>query len=296
MGSIKSVDEQWSGDDASITSSSDGSGSAAVTRKFNVVVTNAGGVVKSIDVLADTRIPKQNDAYPLSNWFRCNSVSATRTSPITFDVTASYETETADPEDSPLNEPAEVSFSSTSTDGEVNEDIDGNPIVTANGEPISGVTMPFVDLKANVTKNIAAFNPLSVYVFGNAVNTTTFMGFPAGVVRCSSISAKANKGETFNYWTVSVEFEFRKPVNTTNDKSWYKRISHEGFLVKIDDDDPDATAGDTKLVHAKTGDAKATKPVVLKLDGRQETDPEVGHWLEIPVHRTANLNDMGLGV
>tara|TARA_R100000951_G_scaffold113555_1_gene115807 strand:- start:2027 stop:2908 length:882 start_codon:yes stop_codon:yes gene_type:complete len=293
MGVIKSVDEQWSGDDASISSGSDGSGSATVTRKFGVVVSNSGGIVKSLDVLSHVEIPKQNEAYPLSQWFRCSNVSATRTSPITFEVTASYEAETTDPEDNPVNEPAEVSFSSTSTDGAVDEDIDGNPIVTVNGEPITGVTMPFVDLKANVTKNIRAFNPLSVYVFGNAVNSVVFMGFPAGVVRCSSISAKQNNVDTFTYWTVSVEFEFRKPINTTNSKSWYKRIRHEGFLVKIEDED---NQGNFKLVHAQTGDAKATKPVMLKEDGTQELDPEAGHWQEWPVHRTENLNSMGLGV
>ncbi len=298
MGAIKAVNEQWSGDDASISSSSDGTGSASITRKFSVVVTNVGGIVKSINVLADVRIPKQNDPYPLSKWFRCSNVSATRTSPITFDVTASYETETADPEESPLNEPAEVSFSSTSTDGPVDEDIDGNPIVTVNGEPISGVTMPFVDLKANVSKNIAAFNPLSVYIFGNAVNSTTFMGFPAGVVRCSSITAKLNNVDAFTYWTMSVEFEFRRPINTTNQKAWYKRIRHEGFKIKIDN----PRAGDTGqpdylYPHAPDDSGKpVTKPVMLKPDGTRETDPEIGHWLEWPVHKTENLNNMGLGI
>ncbi len=298
MGRVVSVDEVWSGDSASIASGSDGAGSAKVQRKFQVVVDNTGRVETSLDVLTDKRLPRIGNAFPLSNWFRCEDVSASRTSPLTFDVTASYATQTSDPEVNPLKEPAEVSFSSTSTDGEVDEDIDGNPIVTVNGEPISGVTMPFVDLKANVSKNIAAFNPISIYIYGNAVNSTTFMGFPAGVVRCAGISAKQNRGDDFSYWTVSVEFEFRRPINTTNSKAWYKRIRHEGFKIKVDN----PRAGDTGqpdnlFPHAVDESGKeVTKPVMLKPDGTRETDPEIGHWLEWSVHKTENLNAMGLGV
>ena len=298
MGRVVSVDEVWSGDSASIASGSDGAGSAKVQRKFQVVVDNTGRVETSLDVLTDKRLPRIGNAFPLSNWFRCEDVSASRTSPLTFDVTASYATQTSDHELNPINEPAEVSFSSTSTDGEVDEDIDGNPIVTVNGEPISGVTMPFVDLKANVSKNIAAFNPISIYIYGNAVNSTTFMGFPAGVVRCAGISAKQNRGDDFSYWTVSVEFEFRRPINTTNSKAWYKRIRHEGFKIKVDN----PRAGDTGqpdnlFPHAVDESGKeVTKPVMLKPDGTRETDPEIGHWLEWSVHKTENLNAMGLGV
>lgn len=298
MGRVVSVDEVWSGDSASIASGSDNTGTAKVQRKFQVVVDNSTRAETSLDVLADKRIPRIGNPFPLSNWFRCEDVSASRTSPLTFDVTASYSTQTSDPEVNPLQEPAEVSFSSTSTDGEVDEDIDGNPIVTANGESISGVTMPFVDLKANVSKNIAAFNPISIYIYGNAVNSTTFMGFPAGVVRCAGISAKQNRGDELSYWTVSVEFEFRRPINTTNLKAWYKRIRHEGFKIRADNPRAgDDGQPDYLYLHAPDDSGKpATKPVMLKPDGTRETDPEIGHWLEWPVHKTENLNAMGLGV
>ena len=299
MGTVVSVNEVWAGDAASISAGSDGAGSAKVARKFQVVVNNTGGVVNSLEVLTDLRLPHVNEPFPLSNWFRCDDVSASRTSPLTFDVTANYSTETSDPEKSPLDEPAEVSFSSTSTDGEVDEDIDGNPIVTANGEPISGVKMPFVDLKANVTKNIYAFNPISIYIYGNAVNSVTFMGFPAGVVRCAGISAKQNKGDDFSYWTVSVEFEFRRPINTTNQKAWYKRIRHEGFKIREENTDYPSVTGapEFRFPTAQDDSGKdVTKPVMLKLDGFPEPDKEIGHWLEFPVHKTENLNLMGLGV
>lgn len=299
MGRVVTVDEVWSGDSASIASGSDGAGSAKVQRKFQVIVDNTGGVETSLDVLSDKRLPRIGNPYPLSGWFRCEDVSASRTSPLTFDVTASYATQTSDPELNPINEPAEVAFSSTSTDGEVDEDIDGNPIVTVNGEPISGVTMPFVDLKANVTKNIRAFNPISIYIYGNAVNSTTFMGFPAGVVRCAGISAKQNVGDDFSYWTVSVEFEFRRPINTTNSRAWYKRIRHEGFKIKVAN--PDFVDGGSEPefdfpTAVDDSGKEVTKPVMLREDGTQETDPEVGHWQEWPVHKTENLNSMGLGV
>ena len=293
MGKVVSYEEVWSGGDASIQSKGDGTGSATVSRKFQVVVDNTGRVTTSLDVLADNRLPSIGSLYPLSNWFRCEDVSATRTSPLTFEVTATYKTETTEPEKSPLSEPASVSFSSTSTDGAVDEDIDGNPILTANGESISGVKMPFVDLKANVSKNVATFNPVSIYIYGNAVNSVAFMGFPAGVVRCSSISAKQNINDDFSYWTVSVEFEFRRPINTTNSKAWWSRIRHEGFKIKVAN--PISGGDEFIYPHAVDDSGKeVTKPVMLKEDGTAETDPEVAFFQEWEVHKTENLNSMKL--
>jgi hypothetical protein len=292
MGYVDLVTEVWSGGDASVQSKGDGTGSASIGRSFEVVVNNTGRYVDALQVLADSRLPKIGSQYWLSSWFKCEDLSVTRTSPITFDVTAIYKTESTEVEGSPLQEPASVSFSSTSTDGAVDEDINGTPILTANGESISGVKMPFVDLKANVSKNIASFNPVSIYVYGNAVNSVAFMGFPAGVVRCSSISAKQNISDEFSFWTVSVEFEFRRPINTTNDKAWWSRIRHEGFKVKT----PHPTnAGEFIYPHAiDDGGKEVTKPVMLKEDGTPETDPEVAYFQEWEVHKKENLNSMGL--
>ena len=69
MGIIVSVDEIWSGDTASTTSGSDGSGSSKVTRAFQVVVSNANGVIKAQDVLADPRIPKTNSPLLIGSPF-----------------------------------------------------------------------------------------------------------------------------------------------------------------------------------------------------------------------------------
>ena len=65
MGTVVSVDEVWAGDAASISAGSDGAGSAKVARKFQVVVNNTGGVVNSLEVLTDLRLPHVNEPFPL---------------------------------------------------------------------------------------------------------------------------------------------------------------------------------------------------------------------------------------
>jgi len=291
---VTSIEESWSGDDGSTQAATDGTGSSSASRKFTVTVNNLPTADSSLTVLGHPSVPKVNSSHPTHLYFRCEGVDATRVSPILFEVVASYSTETADPEDNPLNEPPDITFSSTSVDGPVDEDIDGDPIQTINGEPIHGVTMPFADMEANITKNILTFNPVSIYVYTNAVNSTTFMGFPPGVVRCSKVSAKQVITEQLSYWTVSVTVQFRKPVNTTDEKSWWKRVRHEGLKVKVVD--PDSGLDTYPPVLDENG-KEITKPVMIKLsDGTAETDKDVGHWIEFEVHRQQDLNGMGLGV
>lgn len=290
--SVLSIEESWRGDDGSLSSTAEGDGSGTIARKFTVTVDNSGKTVYALTVLAHSGLPQQGHGHPYSPFFICRNVAATRVSPILYEVVATYEAATADPDDNPLNDPPEISYGTTTVDGPVDEDIDGNPIQTVNAEPIKGVTMPFADLTATVTKNIGTFNPFSIYVYVNTVNTTTFMGFPPGTVRCSNISAKKVKGEDFDYFTITVDFAFRKPINTTNARAWWKRVRHEGFKVK----ETDPFSSEDIYPVARDNGVKVTKPVPLKDDGTRETDLEVGHWLEFEVMRTENHNSMNLGV
>ena len=289
---VISLKETWTGSPATAQSSTDGSGSVQVQRKFTATTNNLPVPDISLDVLNYALTPKQNSRHPWSPYFRCENVTATPTSPITFDVVATYKAESSDPEDNPLNEPAEVTFSSSSVDGAVDEDINGDPIVTVNGEPINGVTMPFADLEANVSGNVASFDPLVIYEYVNTVNSTTYLGFSPGVVRLAKISAQKVNGEDLTYWKISVTFQFRKPINTSPDKAWWVRVRHEGFLLK--ETDP-STGGDIYVPKLDENGKEATKPVMINIsDGTEETSPEVGHWIEFEVMEEKNFNNLGI--
>jgi len=273
-------------------------GSTQWVRKFTVTVTNQYGTVYAPTVLSDWRIPKNGSSHPTSPWFRCRSAKANRVSPIMFEVECSYKSESPDPEENPLDAPPEISYGTLSSTEEIDEDIDGNPLNTAAGEPITGIKIPIGDLSATVTKNIEAFDPSSIYTYTNTVNSAVFLGFSAGVVRVHNISAKIVYAEDLTYWTVTVQFHFRYPVHTTAERAWWKRVRHEGTIyfedVTICTSPP---CDPTILVTAKdgNGDRTGTK-CMLTPEGYKETDSTIAHWVEFEVFRTTDLNGMGLGV
>lgn len=263
-------------------------GSTAWTRTFTVTVTNQYGTVYAPTVLVDSRIPKNGDIHPSYPWFRCRGASAKRVSPIMFEVTCQYKSKTKDPEENPLNAPPEISFGTLSSTEEIDEDIDGNPLNTRAGEPITGVKIPVGDLSATVTKNLASFDPSSIYTYSNTVNSAIFMGFSAGVVRVHNISAKIVYAEDLTYWTVTVQFHFRYPVKTTAQRAWWKRLRHEGTVALNSNGQP------TRITD-ENGEIKGGK-TMLTPAGKIETDPEIAHWIEFQVFRTTDLNGLNLGV
>jgi len=269
-------------------------GSTSWTRKFTVTVTTQYGDVYAPTVLADNRLPKNGSSHPSSPWFRCRSATAKRVSPIMFECDFQYKSETKDEEENPLKAPPDISYSTLSSTEEIDEDINGSPLNTAAGEPLTGIKIPVGDLSATITKNLASFDPSSIYYYTNTVNSDVFLGFAPGVVRVHNISAKIVYAEDLTYWTVTVQFHFRYPVRTEAARAWWKRVRHEGTYYL--EDDP-FNAGTPILTTAKddNGDRIGTK-VMLKPDGYKETDNTIAHWVEFEVFRTTNLSGMGLGV
>ena len=289
MGSVLDVKETWQAGGG--WQSEDGvKGSTQWKRKFTVTVSNTPTQCYAADVLSDIRIPKSGHSHPASPWFRCRSATATRVSPVMFEVECIYKSKTKDKDDNPLDDPPEISYGVISSTEEIDEDIDGNPINTAAGEPITGVKIQLADLSATVTKNLASFDPAAIYKYTNTVNSSQFMGFAAGVVRIHSISAKIVYTDDLTYFTVTVVFHFRYPVNTSASKAWWKRIRHEGTFYLVE-------AGKNLIRRFETDDNELIGGKgMLKEDGTKETDLQQGNWLEFQVYRTENFNSLGLGV
>lgn len=295
MGTIVDVKEQWSGENGGFSVDDEGrSGSAQFARSFTVAVDNSGGVVTAPQVASSTLLPRNGEAHPFNFAFRCRELQVERVSPVLFEATAVYRAETSDASANPLDEPAEVEYSTITAEEEIDEDIFGNPLNTVNGEPYTGITIPIADLSASITKNIPAFDPVSIYLYVNTVNSQPFLGFPAGVARMTDLRGRLNFGDDFSYWQVSAQFQFRKPIRTTAARAWWIRVRHEGRWVRqFDPFQPDVFP----VVHATDDDGnKITKPVMLKPDGTEETDKTKAHWLEFQVFETRDFNLLGLGV
>lgn len=361
--SIVDVKESWSGSPASWSSPDGRDGEIVTTRKFTVTTDNSGDADISLDVLAATGIPVKGEPHPHNPFLKCRGCKANPVSPIFYEVTAEYKAETPDANQSPLDKPAVIKWSTVTEQGDIDEDINGKPITTVNGEPFKGIKKPFSDLKATIQKNFVTFDSPVFYAYRDTVNSNQFLGFPVGSAKIMRISADQIYDEDFPYFSITVEVQFRKPIRTTDARAWWKRIRHEGLYertggptvsfsggggsgasalsivesgavtsISVAEGGTDYTTAptvsfsggggsgatatasisdgsvssvsvgaggsgydDSKVIHAVDDNgAEVKKPIMLKLDGTRETDPEVAHWIERPVFESINFDNLNL--
>ena len=240
-------------------------------------------------------LPLVGSLYPGTGFVFCTRLQAERVSPIMAMVTASYDGEVGPDGDLggspiPANE-VKISWRNVTTDELIDEDWNGKAIVTANDEPIEGITEKVCDQMATIERAYLAINMYAIRGYLRAVNSDEFLGWPAGTARIMDYQANAVfiAGRT-RFWNVTAAIQFREPFRTTAAKAWYKRVRHEGFLVRNAAGDPPLLAVD------RGGKSPVTRPVLLKADGTRETDPENAHWLEFQTLGSLPFSVLGLTV
>jgi hypothetical protein len=285
---IQSVTLSWSRLGSSIESQTGETITASLTAGWQVEHT---ATATEAQIIFADGIPKLGSWYPGTS-IPCTSISKPeRLSPIYSIVITTFSAERSrqqpDPfQSSPLNAPAEIQWGDSQSNEPIDQDVDGNPIVNANGEAIDGITMDLPDPVLSVTKNFATYNPHLIYQYRRSVNSDTFYSFPPGTARLVSQSATRVIDET-PYWKVNARIQFRYPINTTAEKAWYARVRHEGFKVKQGSD----------IVHAvddSTPPQRVVKPVLLKLNGEEEKDKDAAVWLEFKRYNALPYNALGL--
>jgi len=187
----------------------------------------------------------------------------------------------------PWNEPAIVKFSTINESGETEVDANGDEIETVNGESFS-VTKDYADQGIVVDKAFLSYSPAAFYEYINSVNSDEFLGFPAGTLRVTGISASQQKHETQTYWQISVSISARRPINTTADKAWYWRGAQKGTLVK------NSVASSAKPVPATEGGKRVTSPVYINENGTKRTGTQPIHYLEIQIYDEKAFSGMNL--
>ena len=230
-------------------------------------------------ILDAADLPRLEQPYPGLEQVRCLNVSPQRIGPTYFHVPVVWEGEIgpAGPDDSPLNEPAKYTWSSRSTTEEIDSDIHGNPIVTANGEPIHGVTDDIPDLQVNVEKNYRTVSLKDTHIYLRSVNSdwinTPYGNFDPGLGRLTKFQATEKFTQSIGgYVKVRATVLFRYPYNVAPAEAWHARVRHEGFKVK---------GGDGKIKRAIDPKTKqeSNTPVLLKPDGTLQPNPDNAHWL-----------------
>ena len=236
-------------------------------------------------------LPLVNDPYPGTFFVICRNLSPQRVSPIMAVVTASYSGEIGpgDETSSPVDNEVIVSWRNATTDEAIDQDWNGKAIVTKNNEPIDGVTERIADQVATIERNFLTINMYAIRAYLKSVNSDTFLGWPAGTARLMEYNASnVIANGVAGFWKVSATVQFREPYNTTADKAWYKRLRHEGYLVR------DAAGETPHIAWDEKTKTPVTKPILLKENGTRETDPDSAYWLEFQTLDSLPYNALGL--
>lgn len=220
-----------------------------------------------LEIMASGAIPALRDLYP-GTYVPCTNRVIRAVGPNFTVVEVQYEGETGEDgaTDSPENKRAEYVWSDTTSTEQIDKDWDGNPIETAAGEPISGVTCEIADQTLTIVKNYLTFSPWLTHAYRHSTNSDTFVGYAPGTARLVGFSATQQYSEkgTFAYWKVNAKIQFRYPwTGTDPDKAWYARVPHQGYHCLRD-------GRYVKCVdrHKKI----STRPMWLQDDGTQAVD------------------------
>lgn len=245
---------------------------------------------KEIDIIEAPGMPRLRDFYE-DTQIPCVSVGpVNKLGPVFSIVLVTYEGEAGPTgaKDSPENMEPFFEWSDTASAEPIDEDWNGNPIVTANNEPINGVTMEIADQLLTIERNYASFSPWITHQYRHSTNSDTFVGYPAGTARLTRFTAKSERySNGHGYWKVNATIQFRYPYNTTSARAWYARVRHEGYKVRV--------IGKNDPVHAVDADGDhVSKPVLLDANGFEVTNPNNATWLEWQRYGSLPYSALGL--
>jgi len=280
--------EMWSRQNGTAESPDGRQRILTMQRAFTVTL----GAADPLEVVYQSAgLPLVGDLYPGSFAIDCKTLTPERVSPIMAIVTANYSGESgpSDPSSSPIDLPYSIVWGGVTTDEAIDEDWNGKPIVTKNGEPIEGLTERITDDTVTIERAFLSVNRYALRAYRRATNSDTFLGWPPGTARIIDDEARAVfVGGVIKYWHVRATIQFREPFRTTPARAWYKRVRHEGILVR------DTPSGKPHVAWDEKAKTPVTKPVLLKADGTKETNPEAAHWLEFQTLGSLPFNALGL--
>lgn len=277
------------------------------SRGYTIAVTGAAGIdLTSTQVKQECQsltppnnLPKEGASHPFNPYLFARRIDVEKVSIAFYTASVEYESEPfREGEENlpPTDIPARIRFGSITTEEQIDEDLNGNPLVNAGtGEPIQGITIPITDQVITIEKNLATFDPVAFYAYYNRVNNDTYpigSGYPPGVLRIIDISAGEELAESSPYYKLTVKIQARKPYKTTDDKAWYKRIKKQGYMVFSGI----LTPGGEPIIGRATdefGDPVGT-PVLLKADGTRVPEGDPAHYDEWEVFESIPFASMGL--
>jgi len=229
----------------------------------------------------DPNIPQYGDQHPSGVEAYVRAKDVQQVSPIFWQVILGYVGE-------PFDATVDVEWSDAASTEPIDRDFDGRAIVTANGEPVDGLSMDISDNVVVIRRKFFMVDTFIASQYRYATNSDTFLGWPPGTARLVGYSAsnQFKFGAPLEMWDVTARIQFRWPfAGATAATAWYKRWRHEGLYIN-----------DGGTVRRATDDQmqEVTKPVLLKTDGTQETNPDNAVFYYTQVYGTLPYSGLGL--
>lgn len=226
-------------------------------------------------------LPKYGDQHPSGADAYVRSKDVTQISPIFWQVLVGYVGERFD---ATVN----VEWTDTTSSEQIDRDFNGRAILTANYEPVDGLSMDISDNVVVITRKFFTVDTFIASQYRHATNSDTFLGWPPGTARLVGYSAKNQFkfGAPLEMWDVQARIQFRYPLaGATAEQAWYKRWRHEGLYVKVG-----------SIIRKATDDTgnDITKPVLLKVDGTQETNPDNAVFNYTQIYGSLPYSGLGL--
>lgn len=226
-------------------------------------------------------IPDYGDQHPTGVDSYVSSKQAQQVSPILWIVTVGYDGKAFDAN-------VDISWSDASSTEPIDRDFYGRAILTANGEPVDGLSMEIADPVVTIKRGFFSIDTFSVGAYRHATNSDTFLGWPPGTARLVGYTAnnQFKFGAPLEQWEVTARIQFRYPLaGATAEQAWYKRWRHEGLYVRH---------GSVVRRALDNLGQETTKPVLLKADGTQETDPDSALFIYTQVYGSLPYSGLGL--
>lgn len=241
-------------------------------------------------------IPRLTEPHPSDPLIYCQhiAVAPLGNDPLVWNVRADYVLNVPylgtpdDPIVSPLDRPAEMTYSFARSTEEVTETVDDPPqlIVTTAGElydpPLQRETSRLV---LTITKNFADFPLGMVLDYQDAINSDSWQGADPGTVKFAIDRAEkvyeAIQDQDFIYYRISMNFEFRP-------EGWQPTIVHAGYRYY------ETVGEETKLMTATDDNGvPLNQPVFLDQNGFK-TDFDHAHKQTVRIYREREFALLGV--
>jgi hypothetical protein len=263
------------------------------TEEWDIVVSEAG--YSSSRILAEAALPAAYSPHPDNPNLRCTGEHQVRRvdgSPIHFVAIVTYDTPPPgsplpDPEAPPdekkpqerEREPYSEEWSTAKSQEQIDVDVNGDPIVTVNGEQFDPpITEDVHDIQVTFGQNVDNRNQALIDAAG-CTNSDVFLGYAPGQCMIDQVQFKylSDPNNGASYWRQTATVLIRRtppnnPGGLQNGDLWKKRIRAEGYKIKV--------AGDDTPRNAKDGEGNPSAVPVLHdaASGELIEDPKQAQW------------------